>query len=376
MKALVSRKISTTDFCFITVKPKWLPLWACQRFPKERSNERKGVFMIQTLKSNGLRAAQISALAMSALCLMVPATSSFAQLSVVSSSAETKAAVEVLTQQVARSNSLLRSAILSGANGTEALAMSMRVALKLGQGEKLTLDAGQISRLSSLMNDGGKPSLQKNYIVQGLIQMNAALTSSGLQSAVSDGSTQSKYNEALAQQFTALSNQATGALQQSSGPSGTASWTATPVQHLGLVNKVMANLNAALDRCADGSCVLTYDSKELSQAKEALASEFFRAFLKKNAACIGNWKTPNALSTVADGAVALSAILTQLRQAGLTHENIEQAQAAFLTGAAGAMVELKVAKSQREAYELVCRAFTEQPCDLFKASRLCSVKAK
>lgn len=334
--------------------------------PVFRKNiERKGVFMFHKpliKKTRLLKTLFVMALAAS--FASVPAS---ANVTIVSLQ-ESRVATKVISEHLGTNNSLIRSALLNGAAGSEALVVAMREALNLNKGQALTLDAGQITKLQALVNDQNNSSLRRKLIVQGLGQMEAALTSSGLSAYSTDPSALTQYQNALAAQFKNV-----GSTQSASTGSATRKET-TRAQQLGLVNKIVTNLHAAVDRCLDGSCVLTFTQADIAHVKEGLSSDFFRAMLQNPAACMGNWKTENALSAVADGALALQQHLQKLKSASLTTANIEQAEAAFLDGAAQALVELKISPTKDAAYKIACDAFNKAPCNLLIPAGICNTK--
>jgi hypothetical protein len=283
---------------------------------------------------------------------------------------EGRAAAQILAEQVAKPGSLVRSAILNGAKGTEAIAMSMRLALKLKSDQKLSLDAGQISKLQELMNNESDNSVQRRFIAQGLAKMNTALQSSGLQASSNNAEALAKYNAALAAEFSSISSRNTGA-QDAKSVGAAPNQKVSTVQQLALVSRILGNMNENIEKCAGGKCQLTFTSADLEAIKNGLGNEFFGSIIQADAACMGQWKTSNAVSSVASGAMALSQRLQELRASGLTTANIEQAETAFLNGAAEALVELKVVSDHRAAFKRVCEAFNQTPCNLLIPASAC-----
>jgi len=282
---------------------------------------------------------------------------------------ETRAVVEVITKQVAKPNSLIRAAILNGAEGTQGIALGMRAALGLRTGQKLTLEAAQTSKLASLMQDKTTNAMQLKFIAQGLNGLDAAIKQNGLPELSTDAKNIAKLSEAFKTLASSNSGTSTGETQVRAAKSA---GEVSSLQQQALVSSIVVQMNKAVDKCADGSCELSYQQSEINIVKEALGSEFFRAILKDDGSCMADWTTPGALSSVAEGGKRLSAHLTELRQKGLTQANIEQAETAFLEGAANALVDLKIVSSRTEAFNRVCQAFNEAPCELLIPAAACA----
>lgn len=329
------------------------------------TNRNVNASYLRKVSSMSLKKAFVLVTALSISSFVRPVSSAHASALM---TVESREAIRVLTEQVGNPKSLIRSAILQGSGSAQAVAMSIRLALKVPQNEALKLDAGQIEALKALLGDDSNQSMAKSFIAQGLKKMDAALAHTSEQTLVA-------YNAALAKEFSNLTASNTGSVANSAtSKEATLTSSVSTLQQLALVDRIMTNLNTVVDQCTGGACTITFQRNELSEIKSALSSSVFGAMIQNDAACMGKWKTPNALNSVAEGALALSAVLKNLQARGLSASTVEQAEAAFLDGAAQSVIDLKIASNKDKAYETVCAAFNSAPCNLLKPASVCLTK--